>query len=119
MDAVAQPENKNQILAGLSYLFLLLGIIGVFIDVAIYYTTKNKYAKFHAGQAAWLMVVFLVIGLIFVVPSFFVFQTGIETVLLIIPVYNLVKLVIILIASVAALAGKDFRIPIAAQLLEK
>ena len=119
MDAVAQPENKNQILAGLSYLFLLLGIIGVFIDVAIYYTTKNKYAKFHAGQASWLMITFLILGLILVVPSFLALQTEIASVSVIGYVFNLVKISIIFFASAAAFAGKDFRIPIAAQILEK
>ncbi|NOR85787.1 hypothetical protein GQ473_06740 [archaeon] len=118
MDVEYVPESKNKVLAGLSYLFLLLGILGVLIDVVIHYSTKNKYAKYHSGQAVWLMILFLILGLIAIAPLYFVISSGMNIELITYGI-NMVKIIVIFLSSAAAFAGKDFKIPIASQILEK
>lgn len=117
--------QKNKILAGLAYLFLFLSWIGLIADLVIYYSTKNKYAKFHAGQACFLV---LVLNIIMLVVFFGVFGTfslmpmGLPSST---SVYSSIFIVGVVVAllyislAIAAFMGKDFRIPIAAHLLEK
>ena len=119
-------EDKNKILAGLSYLILFLGFLGLIIDSIIYYATKNKYAKFHSGQAVFLAIVILVI-------AFIIALLGVGAVALLNPNplslftasfslisgFAILSYIIYVVCAIAAFAGKDFRIPVAAHLFEK
>lgn len=122
--------EKNKILAGISYLFLFLGWIGMIINCIIHYKSKNSYAKFHAGQACFLVLIIVVIGIIIslAMRSFFIlnpfgvinqfsFSSGI--ILVFAYIYALVTYGLYIVLAIMAFLGKNFRIPIAADLLEK
>ena len=126
--------KKDTALAGISYLLLFLSLLGLIIDVIIYYSTKNKYAKFHAGQACFLALVMTVIGLFLITPiSILVTNvmhylnpgligTGWDIAgwsIIVIYSYIIISAIIYIVQAMWAFSGKDFRIPIAARLLEK
>jgi len=115
-------EKKNTLLAGASYLLLLLGMYGLIIDCIIYYITKDRYAKFHAGQACFLvMVIVAIVGSIAMIGIFGVFTQSFEIDIIDIQYVPFLKNILSLIyvsLAVAAFLGKEFRIPIAADILE-
>lgn len=116
--------EKNKILAGLAYLLLIFSWIGLIADLIIYYSTKNKYAKFHAGQACFLV---LILNIIVLVAFFGAFGTFILFDMVVSSIASgfYVSVVVAILAlvyislAIAAFMGKDFRVPIAARLLEK
>jgi len=126
MDANIPSENKNKVLAGVAYLLLFLSWIGLILDIIIYYSTKNKYAKFHAGQACFLELVIVIIGLVLSFGTAGVmiglgtpFAGGFSGFYFYIHIFTIIISIIYIGLAIAAFMGKDFRIPIAATLLEK
>jgi uncharacterized membrane protein len=105
--------GKHRLLAGLCYLLVFLNIIGIIIDIIIYYTTKSRFTKFHASQACWLMVVVAVIE-IFLFPSMMFGGLGIISTTLYI---SLAIDLIFVIMAIASFAGKKFKIPVVSRLV--
>ena len=142
-----KSERRGRVLSGFSYLLLFLGLIGIIVDVLIYYSTKNKSTKFHAGQACFLALIINLIGIlltftVFIIPnssfimnpfgSFASFTMnrlsnplhyGIPTressMAMMYGYFSLIVFIIYILLAIFSLYGKNFRIPIAAKLLEK
>ncbi len=131
MDESLQPENKNRLLAGISYLLVFLGIIGIIINAVIYYKTKNKYARFHAGQAIWLKItlwiVTWIVSLIIIGPTILAgrgisaleYETLTAATNQVTLYFGYAAIGIILLASILAFMGKYFKIPFVAWFVEK
>jgi uncharacterized membrane protein len=100
----------------------LLGIIGLIIDVIIYYTAKDKYAKFHAAQACFLVVAVTVIGLIL---SFGVAFLGMGSAMgmmgsvAFIGAFGILVIALNVILAIFAFLGKDFKIPVISKIIDK
>ena len=126
-------EDKDTVTAGISYLLLFLSIFGMIVDIILYYESKNRYAKFHAGQACFTALVMYLAGLVIIAPLSI---AGTYLAVVINPAlagspweyfgismafiygYLAINLLIYVYLAILAFRGRDFRVPIAARLLE-
>ena len=128
MAANIQIEFKSKLFAALAYLVLILGWIGLLVDVIGYFLMKDKYVKFHSGQALLMgliiTIIELLLGTIFIAgymnnPLDAIMETIYNPAMYVIYAIEVIAILIYIGCAIAALVGKEFRIPIIAKFLGK
>ena len=120
-----KPSNQEErVVGGVAYLLMFLGIIGLIVDVILFFILKKKYSRLHAGQA-------VIIGIILLLASFASLSSITLTSLLytgeeIIPAsiifavaVGIASIIATLVFSITAFAGSDIQLPFMARLVER
>jgi len=127
MDGNTQIGFESKVFAALAYLVLFLGLIGILVDIIGYLLVKQRYAKFHSGQALLMGLVLTIVGLIVEVTFFGEFINSPFAIPMITTYsfYNIISGfpfvmgIIYIVCALLALGGKEFRIPVIANFLSK
>jgi uncharacterized membrane protein len=127
MDANTQLGFKSKVFAALAYLILFLGWIGLLVDIIGYFVMKERYVKFHSGQAFLTGLILTIVGLILAVIFFGEFVNSpfaipmdiTYSVINILYAFYALTAIIYIGCALLALGGKEFRIPIISKFLSK
>jgi len=101
---------KKDKVNGFPYLILFLGLIGWAINAGIYVFSKNKHLKLHAAQSCFIALIFVVIGLAFILA---IPPLDIATIL------SYIYPVVYVIFAASVFLGKDIEIGYIRKMVEK